>query len=112
MCLNLAKYAFDVSSSQFLGHIVTKRGMEANPMHLEFIFGLDTPKSVREVQWLTGKIAALSRFISRMSDRCELFFKCIKKKTSLLWGLEQEHAFIELKQYLSSSPNLSSPLPE
>ena len=112
MCLNLAKCAFDVLFSKFLGHIVTKRGMEANPMQLESIYGLDTPKSVREVQWLIGKIAALSRFVSRISDRCEPFFKCIKKNTSLLWGLEQEYAFTELKQYLSSPPILSSPLPE
>ena len=47
-----------------------------------------------------------------MSDRCEPFFKSIKKNTSSLWGLEQEKAFTELKQYLSSPPILFSPLPE
>ena len=47
-----------------------------------------------------------------MSDRCEPFFKSIKKNTSSLWGPEQEKAFAELKQYLSSPPILSSPLPE
>ena len=67
---------------------------------------------MRDVQRLTRKIATLSRFISRMSDRCELFFKSIKKNTSSLWGPEQEKAFMELKQYLSSLPILSSPLPE
>ena len=67
---------------------------------------------MREVQKLIGKIAALSRFISRMSDRYEPFFKSIKKNTSSLWGPEQEKAFIELKQYLSLPPILSSPLPE
>ena len=95
-----------------LGHIVTKRGIEANPTQFESISSLDMPKSMRDVQRLTGKIATLSRFISRMSDRCEPFFKSIKKNTSSLWGPEQEKAFIELKQYLSSPPILSSPLPE
>ena len=88
MRLNPAKCAFGVSSGQFLGHIVIKRGIEANPTQLEFISGLDTPKSVRDVQRLIGKIAALSRFISRMSDRYEPFFKSIKKNTSSLWGPE------------------------
>ena len=112
MQLNPAKCVFGVSSGQFLGHIITKRGIEANPTKLESISGLDTPKSVRDVQRLTKRITALSIFISRMSDRCEPFFKSIKKNTSCLWGPEQEKAFMELKQYLSSPPILSSPLPE
>ena len=112
MRLNPAKCAFGVFSGQFLGHIVTKRGIEVNPTQLQSISRLDMPKSVREVQRLTGKIAALSRFISRMSDRCEPFFKSIKKNTSSLWGPEQEKAFTKLKQYLSSTLILSSPLPE
>ena len=49
MWLNLAKCAFGVSSRQFLGHIVTKRGIMANPTQLQSIFGLNTRKSVREV---------------------------------------------------------------
>ena len=67
---------------------------------------------MRDVQRLTGKIATLSRFILRISDRCEPFFKSIKKNTLSLWGPEQEKVFTELKQYLSSPPILSSPLPE
>ena len=112
MRLNLAKCAFSVSSRQILGHIVTKHGIEANPTQLESISGLDTPKFVKDVQRLTRKITVLSRFISRMLDRCEPFFKSIKKNTSSLWGLEQENAFMELKQYLSSPPILSSLLPD
>ena len=72
MQLNPAKYASGVSSGQFLGHIVTKHGIEANPTQLESISSLNMPKSMRDVQRLTGKIVALTRFISRMSDRCEL----------------------------------------
>ena len=112
MRLNPARCAFRVSSRQFLGHIVTKRGIEANPTQLQSISGLDIPKSVREVQRLIGNIAALSRFISRMSGRCEPFFKSIKKNTSSLWGSEQEKAFTKLKQYLNSPLILSSPLPK
>ena len=84
MRLNPAKFAFESSSRQFLGHIVTKHGIEVNSTQLKFIYGLDTPNSVREVQRLTRKIVALSRFISRMLDRCKPFFKSIKKNTSSL----------------------------
>ena len=66
MRLNPAKCAFGVSFGQFLGHIVTKCGIVANPNQLQSISRLDTPKSIREIQRLTEKIVALSRFISRM----------------------------------------------
>ena len=49
MRLNPANYAFGISSGQCLGHIVTKRGIEANPTQLESISGLDTLKSIRDV---------------------------------------------------------------
>ena len=49
MWLNPAKCAFGLSSGQFLGHIVTKRGIEANSKQLQSISGLDTPKSITEV---------------------------------------------------------------
>ena len=112
MWLNPAKCAFGVSSGQFLGHIVTKCGIEANPTQLESISSLDTPKYVRDVHRLTRKIASLSMFISRISNRYEPFFKSIKKNTSSLWGPEQGKAFMELTQYLNSRPILSSPLSE
>ena len=44
-----------------------------------------------------------------MFDRCQPFFQCIKKSTSAVWGTDQEEAFEELKQHLSSPPILFSP---
>ena len=38
-----------------------------------------SPSSIKEVQRLTGRIAALSRFVSRASDKCHPFFQILKK---------------------------------
>ena len=35
-------------------------------------------KTVKEVQKLTGRIAALNRFVSRATDKCLAFFKTLK----------------------------------
>lgn len=45
--------------------MVTKRGIEENSSKVQAIINMSSPKSVKDVQKLTGKIAALSRFISR-----------------------------------------------
>lgn len=33
---------------------------------------------MKEVQSLTGRVAALSRFTTRVTDRCSPFFKALK----------------------------------
>ncbi|XP_062089003.1 uncharacterized protein LOC133795566 [Humulus lupulus] len=110
MKLNPSKCVFGVSSGQFLGYIVSQRGIEANPTQIASLSEIKEPRTIRDIQALTGKIVALSRFISRMSDRCQPFLQCIKKSTNTTWGPEQQKALDELKTYLSSPPILSSPL--
>ena len=63
MKLNPAKCTFGVSSGEFLGYIVTQRGIEANPKQISAVLNLPSPKNSREVQRLTGRIAALNLFI-------------------------------------------------
>nr|XP_023904367.1 uncharacterized protein LOC112016094 [Quercus suber] len=64
-----------------------------------------SPKTVKEVQKLTGRIAALNRFVSRATDKCLPFFKTLKQ--AFEWTDECEAAFQELKRYLSNSSLLS-----
>ena len=68
---------------------------------------MQTPSNTKEVQCLTGRIAALSRFVSRSSDKCQLFFQILKK--AFQWDAHYEGAFTALKTYLSSPPILVSP---
>ena len=72
---NPLKCAFGVSSRQFLGHVVSKRGIEPNLRHMRTLSEIKEPKTVRDVQSLTGTIAALGRFISKISDWCKPFFQ-------------------------------------
>ena len=78
MKLNPAKCSLGVSSGKFLGYIVTHRGIEANPEQIKAIHSIPSPRSVKEVQKMTGRMAALSRFISRLSDKSYAFFETLK----------------------------------
>ena len=79
--LNVEKCAFGVSSDRFLGHLVTRRGIEADPNQITSLQNLQPPRNIKEVQKLTRMAAALSRFISRSSDKCRPFFNLIKKSS-------------------------------
>ena len=54
MRLNSVKYEFGVLSSKFLGYMVSQRGIEANLEKVKAILDLTSPRSVKEVQRLTG----------------------------------------------------------
>ena len=70
MKLNPAKCAFGVSAEKFLGFIVNNRGIEANPDNIKDLLNMPPPSNIKEVQRLTGRIVALSRFVSKASDKC------------------------------------------
>ena len=108
MKLNPAKCAFGVSAEKFLGFIVNHRGIEANPDKIKVVLDIPSPSGIKEVKRLTGRIAALSQFVSRASDKCHHFFQVLKK--TFQWDAKCEEAFTALKTYLSSPPILVSPI--
>jgi hypothetical protein len=107
MKLNPTKCAFGVSSGKFLGFMVSQRGIEANPEKVRAVLEMEVPKTTKQLQRLTGRIAALNRFISRSTDKCLPFFKILRKV--FMWSEECEEAFGKLKEYLANPPLLSRP---
>ncbi|KAI5336625.1 hypothetical protein L3X38_015893 [Prunus dulcis] len=110
MRLNPTKCAFGVASGKFLGFMISQRGIEANPEKIQAILDMAIPKTVKDIQSLTGRVAALTRFISKATDRCAPFFKALKgTKRNFTWTAECETAFSELKEYMGRAPLLSTP---
>lgn len=57
----------------------------ANPDKISAVLNMSSPRNVREVQRLTGCLAALGRFISHLADKSLLFFKALKRKEFEWW---------------------------
>ena len=79
MKLNPSKCVFGVTARKFLGFMVSQRGIEVNPEKVWAIMELGQPRTVKEVQSLNGKIAALNRFVSKATDKCLPFFYTLRK---------------------------------
>ncbi|KAM1439195.1 hypothetical protein ACFXTO_013075 [Malus domestica] len=110
MRLNPNKCAFGVGSGKFLGFMISQRGIEANLEKIKAILDMKEPVTSKDIQSLTGKVAALTRFISTAIDRCAHFFKALKgSKKYITWTDEYAKAFKNLKDYMSKSPLLSKP---
>ncbi|KAK3037092.1 hypothetical protein RJ639_029934 [Escallonia herrerae] len=59
---------------------------------------------------LTGRIDALSRFLSKSAERYLPFFKALKNIKNFEWTDECQTSFDKLKEYLTSPPLLSKPI--
>ncbi|XP_058192075.1 uncharacterized protein LOC131309461 [Rhododendron vialii] len=109
--LNPEKCVIDVSAGKFLKHLVTRHGIEADPNQIKAIADLRPPRTIKEVQRLTGMSAALNRFISKSSDKCHAFFNALKGKSrrNFEWTPECDSSLAKLKEYLSSASLLVKP---
>ncbi|XP_071727688.1 uncharacterized protein [Rutidosis leptorrhynchoides] len=88
-------------------------GIQANPKKIAAIENMMAPKTVKEVQSLTGKLAALTRFLSKATERQLPFFKTLKgylKQKSFVWTSEAEIMFQEMKKLLKTLPTLTAPV--
>ena len=110
--LNPEKCVFGVPSGKLLGFLVSHRGIEANPEKVEEVKDMSLPKTLREMQKLTGRVTALGRFISKLGERALPFFKLMKKKGPFEWTEEADKAFQDLKKYLTSPPVMVAPCPQ
>ncbi|GFY91570.1 hypothetical protein Acr_07g0017660 [Actinidia rufa] len=104
-----------LKSADYIAHleetfgILRKHQMMLNPSKCIFsaLLALSSPRNIHEVQQMTGRVAALSRFISKSADKCLSFFKILRKNTAFEWTNEFEMSFQQLKKYLGSHPLLT-----
>ena len=107
--LNPEKCVFRVEAGKFLGFLLIERGIEVNPEKCVAIIAMRSPILVKEVQQLTGRTVALSRFVSVGGDKGHLYFQCLRRNNRFVWTMECEEAFFKLKEYLASPPVLCKP---
>lgn len=89
MWLYPKKCYFGISISKSLGFLVRKHEIEANPLKIQNILKMSAPTSKDGILHLAGKLNALSRFISKLTDWCVPFFKALKQSKTLFmeWTL-------------------------
>jgi hypothetical protein len=69
---------------------------------------MKAPTCIKDVQKLTGYMAAFNRFISRLGERGLPFFKLLKHQEKLVWTPEADQALAQLKYFLSKPPVLTA----
>jgi hypothetical protein len=110
--LNPTKCVFGVPSGRLLGFMVGHRGIEANPAKVDAIRKMAKPSNKKDVMMLTGMMAAVGRFISKLGEKGLPFFKLLKKTDKFVWDDEAQKAFEALKESLTTPPIMTPPIPK
>nr|GEV88133.1 hypothetical protein [Tanacetum cinerariifolium] len=114
MKLNPKKCSFGVEEGKFLGYMVTSEGIRANPKKTKALANLQSPRTLKEMQSLSGKLAALNRFLAKSAERSLPFFNTLKNitkenKHEYRWTKEAEEAFKQMKKLIMDLPSLTPP---
>jgi hypothetical protein len=107
--LNPKKCSFGVPTGQLLGYLISERGIEGNREKIHAIINMQPPKTLRHVQQLPGRLAALSHFISKLGEKALPFYRLLRKTDNFTWTEEAQAVFDDLKRRLSMSPVLVTP---
>jgi hypothetical protein len=91
--LNPKKCIFGVPSGIQLSNIVSCDGIRPNLEKVKAVMKMKPPQCIKDIQKLTGCMAALSRFISWLREKGLLFFKLLRAKEKSEWSEEVDTAF-------------------
>ncbi|GJT45743.1 reverse transcriptase domain-containing protein [Tanacetum coccineum] len=115
MKLNPKKCTFGIEEGKLLGYIVTLEGISANPEKAKAVVNMPSPSNLKQMQQLSGKLAALNKFLSKAAKKAlpclDTLKKCTNKKV-FHWTGEAEEAFQEMKRLITELPTLTAPMKE
>jgi hypothetical protein len=95
-----------------LGFMVGHRGIETNPTKIVAIRKMAKLSNKKDITKLTGMMAALGRFISKLGEKGLPFFKLLKKADKFVWDNEAQKAFEALKESLTTLLVMTPPIPK
>jgi hypothetical protein len=103
------KCIFGVPAGQLLGFVVSHHRIEVNPEKIKAILDISWPNDLKDIQRLTGCMAAVSRFISHLGKKASPLYKLMKKLDEFICTDEADAALKDLKRVLSTAPVLAAP---
>ena len=107
--LSPKKCFFAKERLHYLGFILSKDGVEADPRKVEKIVNLKAPKNAKGVKSLLGLTGFYKKFIPQYSQICSPLFSLLKKNNKFVWSEDCQKSLDKLKLALTSAPVLAFP---
>ncbi|KAL9967186.1 hypothetical protein ACROYT_G025364 [Oculina patagonica] len=106
LTLNRDKCQFKMSHLEFMGHVLSARGIGPADVKVKAVVDAREPTSAAEVRSFLGLVNFTARFIPDLATVSAPLRQLTKNGEPFVWGLEQQKSFEELKKRLSSAETL------
>jgi predicted aspartyl protease len=97
---------------EFLGHVVSGKGIATDPSKISTVQDWPTPQNLTEVRSFLGLCGYYRRFVKDFSVIAAPLHALTGKKVAFVWNAACQAAFEALKTSLTTSPILSMPADE
>jgi hypothetical protein len=104
-----SKCAFWLEEIQFLGHILSAKGIAVDPSKVKDILEWKPPTTVHQVRSFLGLAGYYRQFIPDFSKLVKLITILLKNDTKFNWSSRCNEAFEQLKVLLTTAPVLAQP---
>ena len=94
---------------EFLGFLISEKGVRVNPDKIKPIVEWPVPKNVSELRSVLGMFVFYKKFIKNFASIAAPLHAATKKDSKFTWGPDQQAAFECLKEKLTSPPILGFP---
>ena len=105
----LSKCEFWLNEVSFLGHIVSKEGIGADPKKIEVVVEWKPPRNVIEVRSFLGLVGYYRRFVKGFSMIAAPMMRLLQKNVKFEWDEECQRSFDKLKAFLTKASVLNQP---
>lgn len=103
------KCEFLGTETNYLGHIITDKGIMPNPNKIKAISEIKRPKGTKDIKSFLGLVGYYRKFIPSFSQIAKPLNKLLAKDQKFNWDDKCEESFTNLKNILITEPILQYP---
>ena len=107
--VKIQKCRFAATEVEYLGHIVSEKGVKVDPKKIKSVHNYPAPKNADEVRSFLGLANYYRRFIDQFADKVHALTTLTRSKVTWQWGQKEISAFNGIKECLCSAPTLAYP---
>ena len=107
--VKIQKCRFAAPEVEYLGHVVSEKGVKVDPKKIKSVHKYPAPKNVDQVRAFLGLANYYRRFIEQFADKVHVLTMLTRSKVTWQWGQTEESAFNGIKDCLCSAPTLAYP---
>ena len=101
--LNTEKCEFAKGKIQFLGHLISKDGIEADPLKVEAIMQMEALTNISDLRWFLGMVYQMGKFLPNLAQTSKPLRDLLSKDIAWMWDSTQKDAFETIKRQLVST---------